>query len=158
TWELGLHSYLTYLRDRLLMSRELLSPSGSIFVQISDENLHHVRELMDEVFGPQNQVSVITFKKTAGAGSPSLGTEVVASVSDYLVWYCKDREHVKYRQLYSSKGAAEGELGAYTWIELPDGSRRRMSPQERSNLAALPANSRIFRADNLTSQSGVEKT
>ena len=158
TWELGLHSYLTYLRDRLLLARDLLTPSGSIFVQISDENLHHVREVMDEVFGAENFISVITFQKTAGAGSPSLGTQVVAAVCDYLLWYCKDQEHVKYNQLYLPKGRTAGELGAYTWIELPNGTRRRMSQEERSDLSTLPEESRIFRADNLTSQSGVEKT
>ena len=67
TWELGLHSYLTYLRDRLLLARELLTPSGSVFVQISDENLHHVREVMDEVFGRENFVAMITFEKTTGS-------------------------------------------------------------------------------------------
>jgi adenine-specific DNA-methyltransferase len=99
TWELGLHSYLTYLRDRLLLARELLAPSGSIFVQISDENLHHVRELMDEVFGSENFVSLISFKKTSGAGSPSGGTDVLPSVADYLLWYAKDSAQVKYRPL-----------------------------------------------------------
>ncbi len=92
TWELGLHSYLTYLRDRLLLARDLLHPSGSVFVQISDENVHHVRELMDEVFGPDNRAGLITFKKTTGAGSPSLGTEVLASVCDYLLWYGKGHQ------------------------------------------------------------------
>ncbi|MCK6493014.1 MAG: site-specific DNA-methyltransferase [Nitrospira sp.] len=158
TWELGLHSYLTYLRDRLLLARDLLTPSGSIFVQISDENLHHVREVMDEVFGEESFISVITFQKTAGAGSPSLGTQVVAGVCDYLLWYCRDHEHVKYRQLYLPKVITSGDLGAYTWVEMPNGIRRRMSQQERSDVTLLPKGSRIFRADNLTSQSGVEKT
>jgi adenine-specific DNA-methyltransferase len=83
TWELGLHSYLTYMRDRLLVARDLLTPSGSIFVQISDEHLHRVRDVLDDVFGSENFVSVITFKKTTGAGSPAIGTETLASVSDY---------------------------------------------------------------------------
>jgi adenine-specific DNA-methyltransferase len=85
TWQLGIHSYLSYLRDRLVASRELLTESGSVFVQIGDENVHLVRSLMDEVFGAENFVSQITFLKTSGAGSPSVGTEVLASVSDYLV-------------------------------------------------------------------------
>src|SRR5437016_3425536 len=93
TWELGLHSYLTYLRDRLLLARELLHPSGSVFVQISDENLHHVREVMDEVFGAENFVSVITFKKTTSASS-----ELLPSVSDYLLWYARERDRVRFRQ------------------------------------------------------------
>ena len=85
TWELGLHSYLTYLRDRLLLSRDLLHPSGSIFVQISDENLHHVRELMDEVFGAENFVSVITFQTTTGFESKTIPT-----LGDFLLWYARD--------------------------------------------------------------------
>lgn len=157
TWELGIHSYLTYLRDRLLLAKELLHESGSCFVQISDENLHLVTQLMDEVFGVQNRVSIITFKKTSGAGSPSLGTEVLPAVTDYLVWYAKDRQKVKYRQLYLSKPMAAGNVGAYNWLELPDGTRCRMTPEERATLI-LPEGARVFRADNLTSQSGVEKT
>ncbi|MCG5534890.1 site-specific DNA-methyltransferase [Ectothiorhodospira mobilis] len=98
TWELGIHSYLTYLRDRLLLARELLSDSGSVFVQISDENLHHVRELMDEIFGNDNFLSIVAFIKTSSATSEGL-----PSVSDYLVWYAKDGENVKYRQLYNFK-------------------------------------------------------
>lgn len=157
TWELGLHSYLTYLRDRLLLSKELLHDSGSVFVQISDENLHHVREVLDEVFGETNRCGVISFKKTSGAGSPSLGTEVLSSVSDFLLWYAKDKSHVKFNQLYVSKTSPEGE-GAYTWLDLPSGDRRRMTPEERQNTALVPEGARVFRADNLTSQSGVEKT
>src|SRR5256714_11706294 len=90
TWELGLHSYLTYLRDRLLLSRELLSATGSIFVQISDENLHHVREVMDEVFGAENFVSLIAFKTTS-----NLVANVIGQSCDYLLWYARDRVHVK---------------------------------------------------------------
>lgn len=115
TWELGLHSYLTYLRDRLLLARDLLAPSGSIFVQISDENLHHVRELMDEVFGKENFASVITFAKTTGFSG-----KVLSSVSDYLLWYARDIERVKYRQLYRPKEAGDEGATAYRPIsELP---------------------------------------
>jgi adenine-specific DNA-methyltransferase len=157
TWELGLHSYLTYLRDRLLLCRELLADSGSIFVQISDENLHHVREVMDEVFGGENCCGVIVFKKTSGAGSPSLGTDVLASVADYILWYARSRDKVKFRQLYQPKRSAEGE-GAYTWVDLPNNERRRMTPGERDDPSTLPGGAKVFRADNLTSQSGVDKT
>src|SRR5205823_2331012 len=94
TWELGLHSYLTYLRDRLLLARELLHPSGSIFVQISDENLHHVREVMDEVLGAENFCAVIPFLKTGGQADA-----LIASVADYLLWYARDVTRVKVRQL-----------------------------------------------------------
>jgi adenine-specific DNA-methyltransferase len=98
TWELGLHSYLTYMRDRLLLARELLTPSGSVFVQISDENLHHVRELMDEVFGSDNFCRVITFSKTSG-----LGSRLLQTTRDFIVWYARDIERVRFRNLYTSK-------------------------------------------------------
>src|SRR5437879_1190693 len=90
TWELGIHSYLTYLRDRLLLARELLSESGSCFVQISDENVHLVRNLMDEVFGSTNFASLVTVRKTGGLGSGGL-----TSIADYIVWYAKCKEHMK---------------------------------------------------------------
>src|SRR5579864_4296379 len=86
TWELGVHSYLTYLRDRLLLARELLHESGSCFVQISDENVHHVREIIEDVF-PSNFVGLITFRKTTGAGSPAIGTKTIPRTNDYLLWY-----------------------------------------------------------------------
>lgn len=146
TWELGIHSYLTYLRDRLLLARELLSESGSVFVQISDENLHHVREIMDEILGAQNAVGTITFKKTSGAGSPSGGTQVLAKVSDYLVWYAKDAEKVKYRQLYRDK-ALDGSGGSgYAMVQEPSGQRRRLRNDEQTLEG-------VFTPDNLTSQS-----
>ena len=98
TWRLGIHSYLTYLRDRLLIARDLLADTGSIFVQISDENVHHVRELLDEVFGPKNFVAQIAFVKTSQQANRLLSAD-----SDFLLWYAKSREQVKYRQLYGDK-------------------------------------------------------
>ncbi|MGI8604945.1 MAG: site-specific DNA-methyltransferase [Verrucomicrobiales bacterium] len=142
TWELGLHSYLTYLRDRLLLTRDLLHPSGSIFVQISDENLHHVREVMDEVFGAENFVSVITFVKTSAQEADEL-----PSVCDYLVWYAKDRERLKFRGLYESKDNEE-----YDRIELPEASRRKMTKEERENANLLPPGAKPYRQDNIVSQ------
>src|SRR5215207_6736674 len=115
TWELGIHSYLTYLRDRLHLSRELLTESGSVFVQISDENIHHVRELMDEVFGAQNFVSLVTFSKTSGA-TPTL----LASVSDYLLWYAKDKKQTKYRQVFEAREAIENPYERYVCVETAD--------------------------------------
>jgi adenine-specific DNA-methyltransferase len=112
TWELGLHSYLTYLRDRLLLCRELLTPSGSIFVQISDENLRHVREVMDEVFGGDNFVSVITFAKTTGFSG-----KVLSSVSDYILWYARDVDRLKYFQLYRPKEAGDEGATKYRPVE-----------------------------------------
>lgn len=125
TWELGLHSYLTYLRDRLLLARELLSESGSVFVQISDENLHHVRELLDEVFGAKNFCSVISFQKTGGAASSLLPTTV-----DYLLWCAKDKASVKYRQLYVPREPGDKSLDRYDLTLLPDGSSKRLSREE----------------------------
>lgn len=95
TWELGIHSYLTYLRDRLLLAKELLSESGSVFVQISDENVHHVREVMDEIFRPENFISQITVRKTTSEGSTLIG-----STCDYLIWYGKSKDKTKYRLVY----------------------------------------------------------
>ena len=147
TWELGLHSYLTYLRDRLLLARDLLTPSGSIFVQISDENLHHVREVMDEVFGAQNFIAIIPFAKTAGQADKYL-----ASVCDFLLLYARDIEHLKYSPLFAEK--VPGEVGAtkYEYVELVDGTRRRMTVEEQEGLLPLPHGSRVFSVDPLTSQ------
>jgi len=153
TWELGLHSYLTYMRDRLLLARELMSPSGSVFVQISDENLHHVRELMDATFGSENFVANIQFAKT----SSSTGEHLPAT-NDYLLFYARDIERLKFRDVYLPK-TLETEIGGpYGWVELDDGSRRRMTPEERLNPNALPKKARVYRLDNLQSQSmGREK-
>jgi len=147
TWELGPHSYLTYLRDRLKLARDLLTTSGSIFVQISSENLHHVREVLDEVFGLENFCSVVTFSKTSGATS-----DLLPSVADYLVWYARDISRVKYNQLYVRKEFGGDGAGAYTRLQLPDGSRRSMTAAEKADHTLLPAGSKIFRIDNLTSQ------
>ena len=148
TWELGIHSYLTYLRDRLALARELLSESGSVFVQISDENLHHVTELLAEIFGAENFVSLITFKKTTGSTA-----NLLPSVSDYLIWYAKDRDRLKYNQLYFQKEA--GGLGgsAYGRIELPNRERRSLSKKEKLDPSAIAEGARVYRVDNLTSQS-----
>ncbi|HMZ21123.1 MAG TPA: site-specific DNA-methyltransferase, partial [Blastocatellia bacterium] len=157
TWELGIHSYLTYLRDRLLIARELLHESGSIFVQISDENLHHVREVMDDVFGASNLVAMVVVRKTAAVSSPTARTNVLPTTCDYLVWYARDLKHIKYRQLYLSKQAGDGGSGVYSWVELPDGSRRRMTSLEMSDPSSIPHQAKIFRLDNLTSTGYSEK-
>ena len=151
TWELGLHSYLTYLRDRLLLTRELLAESGSVFVQISDENLHHVREVMDEVFGEDNFVAVITFAKTTSASGESL-----SSVSDYLIWFAKSKEKFKYRPLYLNKQIGDEGATQYTWAELPDGSRVNFSDVEE--LKSLPDGARLFAHGDVTSQRPAQGT
>lgn len=144
TWELGIHSYLTYLRDRFTLARELLTESGSIFVQISDENVHHVREVLDEVFGAENFVSMITVKKTSPLGSKFIGNSC-----DYLVWYSKLKEKFKYFQVYLDKDI--GGSSRYSWLELPDKTRRRMTQQEKDNPNTIPKESRPFVTDKLTS-------
>jgi adenine-specific DNA-methyltransferase len=151
TWELGIHSYLTYLRDRLLVARELLTESGSCFVQISDENVHLVRCLMDEVFGSGNFVGTICFKKTAG----KMG-ELLDNVNDYIVWYGKSKENLKYNQLYDTRSEKSLNQG-YTWIELTDGTRKRLTSRELSGLDEIPDGRRFITAP-LISQSGGETT
>lgn len=108
TWELGIHSYLSYLRDRLLVAKELLTESGSCFVQISDENVHLVRNIMDEVFGSENFSGLIAFSKTTGFSGKTL-----SSVADYIVWYAKSLDNVKYRQLYREKNAGDEGASKY---------------------------------------------
>jgi len=144
TWKLGIHSYLAYLRDRLIVSRELLSETGSIFIQIGDENIHLVRCLLDEVFGADNFFSLIAVRKTLPLGSAGLG-----GVTDYIIWYAKDKQSIKYRQLYNSKDV--GQNSAYTMIELANGTRRRMTKEEKLEPKQIPKGSRVFRYDKLTS-------
>ena len=153
TWELGLHSYLTYMRDRLTLSRELLAPTGSIFVQISDENLHHVRELMDEVFGAENFVSVIAFYKTTGQAST-----ILPQTKDFLIWYARDREHLKYRQLYVPKQLDEAVNGGYDWVEDTDGNRRPMTQDDRRQLGPLlDSGWRVCALSAITSSGALQK-
>ncbi len=122
-----------------------------MFVQISDENVHHVRELMDEVFGVDNFANLITFQKTTGAGSPAGGTKVLAKTNDYLVWYARDAGRVKYRELYLPR-AGEGWVN-YNYMRTPDGTHRRMTVEEVGDWKRLPAGSKVYRRDNLTSTS-----
>ncbi|MBF3618248.1 site-specific DNA-methyltransferase [Burkholderia pseudomallei] len=138
TWELGLHSYLTYLRDRLMMTRELLHESGSVFVQISEENVHHVRSIMDEVFGAQNFISLITFRKKL----MPLGAKTLESMADFLVWYAKDASRVKYRQLF--RKTTPDPKGRWTGVRTPDGTLRRLNSEERADFANIPNDCRIF--------------
>ena len=157
TWELGVHSYLTYLRDRFDLSRELLSDSGSIFVQISAENVHRVRCLMDEIFGSQNFVTEIAYQKTTGAGSPNEVLTSLPPVFDYIVWYAKNKSEMKYRQIYLEKQVGGSGASLYTQVELADGSTRPLSAEERAG-ALLPEGARAFGLGDLTSASGSDKT
>ena len=162
TWELGIHSYLTYLRNRLLLARELLADTGSVFVQISDENVHHVREICDEIFGQENFVSQIMYQKTTGAGSPN-DLLAPASVGDYILWYAKDKRIYKFRILYKEKIFGGEGSSAYKKLELSDGTRLSISEWEKQNKTVFsfetrPKGSRVYALDNLTSQSGVDTT
>jgi adenine-specific DNA-methyltransferase len=153
TWELGVHSYLTYLRDRFTVARELLTQSGSIFVQIGEENVHRVRALLDEVFGAENFVSQVTFRTTSGAGSPGELTTIPATCN-YLIWYARDRLAYKFRPLFLPKSMGRSVEANYSWLELADGSRRRMTAEERADESTRPEGSRVFRFSPFTSQSG----
>src|SRR6266571_394344 len=145
TWHVGVHSYLSYLRARLAVARELLADSGSIFVQIGDENLHLVRALMDEIYGAENALTIITFKKTNPLGSSGL-----AAVADYFLWYGKDRSQVKFRTPRVIKKTGKEGVTGYAWVELPDGSRRRLSPEEFGRIEELPPEWKLFAPTKLT--------
>jgi adenine-specific DNA-methyltransferase len=146
TWELGIHSYLTYLRNRMLLARELLTESGSVFVQISDENVHHVRELMDEVFDCKNFVSLIIFKTTGG-----FDTSTLSRVGDYLIWYAKDIEKIKFRKLFEEYKPEVGEVG-YNWIIFSDGTSRGLTAEEKRNPSLIPKEGKVYKATSIKSQ------
>jgi adenine-specific DNA-methyltransferase len=140
TWRDGIHSYLTYLRDRLTVARDLLTDSGSIFVQIGDENVHRVRALMDEVFGDDNCVSVITLKKTAGQDERLLN-----NVADYIIWFAKAKAHIKFRDALTARSMTFQELGQYNRIHLNDGNRRSMLREDFGVKGDLQTEGRHFR-------------
>ena len=150
TWRDGIHSYLTYLRDRLTVARDLLTDSGSIFVQIGDENVHRVRTVLEEVFGQANFVSQIAFNTTSGAGSFSGSTNVLASITNYILWFAKNSDSVKYRELLISKGFEGVVPTAYNKIELKDGVRRSASISEKDG--QMQSGARLYALDNLVSQ------
>jgi adenine-specific DNA-methyltransferase len=146
TWELRIHSYLPYLRDRLVAARDLLTESGSIFVQIGDENVHLVRSVMDEVFGSENFCSQITCSKTTGTTG-----RLLPGTADYVLWFARDIERVKYAQLLKEKAYGGEGASMYTLVEMPSGERRRLTPQEGRDLSLLPTGARICRLADLTS-------
>ena len=150
TWELGIHSFLTYLRDRISLAKDLLSQSGSIFVQISDENLHHVREILDEIFGAENFCSVITFQKTAAVSSPDAKTKVVGTLGDYVIWYAKDISSVKYNQLYLEKSFGVGASDSYKSVRKSDGSDTTLAKTLKQH-DKIPDNYKLFQATSLQS-------
>ncbi len=148
TWRDGIHSYLTYLRDRLTAARDLLTDSGSVFVQMGDENLHRVRSLMDEVFGDDNFVALIQFKKTGG-----FDADAMPSIADYLVWYCRSRAHLKYRPLLEPKIYGEGAGKRYKSVQFYDGTVAPSSRFENEDgELVLPPDARLFLGGPLTSE------
>lgn len=146
TWALGIHSYLSYLQERLYLCREMLAASGSIFLQMGDENAHITRTVLDEVFGASNFVSEIVFYKTSGKGGTGLG-----AVYDRLLWYAKNKTDLKYRQLYLPRPSHTLEE-QYNLVELPDGAVRRMNEEELDGTHLLPVGGRRFKAADLSSQ------
>ena len=152
TWRDGIHSYLSYLRDRLTVARDLLTESGSIFVQIGDENVHRVRALMDEVFGEENFVSQISFRTTTG-----LGEQYLDASCNFLLWYAANNGDTKYRELFRPKSIKDDIGARYRRVETDSFDRRSMTAAERTAPQSL-SDARIYRHDNLTSQSGSEKS
>ena len=147
TWRDGIHSYLTYLRDRLTVARDLLHESGSIFVQIGDENVHRVRALMDEVFGEDNYRNLIYFQTTGG-----LATNGLSRLGDYVLWYAKNGAAMKYRQLFLPKRGADDEGSAYKNIEIRIGERRRLRKDELDGDQSSLPEGRVFRISDLCGQ------
>jgi adenine-specific DNA-methyltransferase len=153
TWRDGIHSYLTYLRDRFTVARDLLTDSGSIFVQIGDENVHRVRALMDEVFGDRNFISLITTKKSGG-----MGQAFIDNISDYIVWYAKDVDVTKYRPAFFEKDLRDGAGARYRSVEAIDGTIRPLTYQETNGEKPLAEGERVFLAGPLTSETASEST
>jgi adenine-specific DNA-methyltransferase len=147
TWELGIHSYLTYLRDRLLLARELLSDTGSVFVQISDENVHFVRCVLDEVFNKENEVATIVWKK----GTPTKKT--IRNAFNYLLWYSKDVSNIKSRKLFSERtgieGTTEDPKKLALWGEFKNGETRTLTTDEKRNIIQTREKAKVFRVDKV---------
>jgi adenine-specific DNA-methyltransferase len=146
TWELGIHSYLSYLRDRILVSHQLLNSSGSCFIQISDENVHLVRNLLDEVYGSENFCALISFSKTSG-----LSNKLIPVTNDYIIWYCKNQADVKYNQLYRRKIFGGEGSKEYFNLELKTGEIRRMTETEMLKPESIPPGAKIFATDSIVS-------
>lgn len=153
TWRDGIHSYLTYLRDRLMVARDLLTESGSIFVQIGDENVHRVRAVLDEVFGYQNFISLITTKKSGG-----MGQEFIDNISDYVVWYGKNKEQTKYRQAFVPKDLRDGAGERYRSVQEHNLLVRPLAKAELLGDKPLPNGAKVFLGGPLTSETASDST
>jgi adenine-specific DNA-methyltransferase len=156
TWRGGIHSYLTYLRDRLTVVRDLLTESGSIFVQIGDENVHRVRAVLDEVFGEENFVCQVVFRTTTGAGSPSGYVEALPKTCNFLLWYAKSKPQLKLRRQYVPRAVEDDDN--LRWVEDEKGFRRKMTPDEAARPERVSPDLDPFRPNPLTSQTGGETT
>lgn len=157
TWELGIHSYLSYLRDRLQLSYELLTDEGSCFVQISDKNQHYVKQLMEEIFGRDNFVAIISYATTSGFETNSL-----SRAGDYVIWFAKNQKNMKFRKLYARKEFGGAGSSVYSKIELADGRRLSISEYEKEtgqkfNYASLPEGAKVYGLDNITSQGSAKE-
>jgi adenine-specific DNA-methyltransferase len=149
TWELGIHSYLTYLRDRFVVARELLTEAGSIFIQIGEENVHLVRCLLDEVFGNENFVCQIVFQKTGG-----LVQTFLPRTYDTLLWYAKGINEAKYRQLYMERSSTPND---YQYVQLSNGDRRSLTQDERKGVVSIPEGARLFSTTSLESANPLQQ-
>lgn len=149
TWELGIHSYLSYLRDRLLLARELLADNGSVFIQISDANVHHIREVCDEIFGPENECATIVWKK----GTPN--AKIIRNSFNYLLWYCKDINKInkKVHKLYTERtgieGSTEDPRKLALWGEFKNGEVRPLTTDEKRNIIGTREKADVFRVDKV---------
>lgn len=152
TWELGIHSYLTYLRDRIKIASELLTETGSFFLQISDENLHLVRQILDETFGAENFCALITFRKT----NITFSTKRLGGVSDYIIWYAKDVLKYKYNTLFINKEIGGAGASNYGFVEFEDGTYRRLTSEEKNNPNLIDKKARVFSSENLMSGGATE--
>jgi adenine-specific DNA-methyltransferase len=157
TWELGIHSYLSYLRDRLLVARELLADTGSCFVQISDRNQHYVKQIMEEIFGRDNFVAIISYATTSGFETNSL-----SRAGDYVIWFAKDQRQMKFRKLYMRKEFGGAGSSVYSKIEFADGRRISIAEYEKEtgqkfNYATIPNGAKVYGLDNITSQGSAKE-
>jgi adenine-specific DNA-methyltransferase len=152
TWELGIHSYLTYLIDRIKIASELLTETGSFFLQISDENLHFVRQILDETFGSENFCALITFRKT----NITFSTKRLGGVSDYIIWYAKDITKYQYNTLFINKEIGGAGASNYGFVEFEDGTYRRLTSEEKNNPNLIDKKGRVFSSENLMSGGATE--
>ena len=146
TWRDGIHSYLTYLRDRLTVARDLLTESGSIFVQIGDENVHRVRSVMDEVFGDENFVNLIFVQKSGGFAAGKLD-----SIGDYVIWYAKNHAYAKCRQLFDRKIDSKSGLSNYPFVQLENHKERGLTREERADPSCIPSGVKLYGIHSITS-------